>query len=990
MKIKHRTSRRGAGARWAPIVPAVLLQQRAFEWTVEQRKVHMQQAAAGPLDARPQLPQQQRGEPTRPAPMPTAAAAARRKRPPPLLKGVGTTPVFDVDRPSLDISAAVQVTAGLHRLHIRRSGRPGAAGGAGLTAGPSSISPAAASAASQRHSAISGWQQPARDGAMLVRQQARTDNPLSGGHVDSESLDLEAQQHGPRGAPGASDDPTPRHSDPDGNNEESKPMSADESRKQMNHALARWNENPANFHQATCVLLLGGKETDRVSSFPRPENVSRMTSAEMGLAWQVASDSISKNEVLVCHFTSMAFASLILGVESPGFKASTVGQGGGGFFVCSVGPQQLGWDQYQGGKFRERTGRELWGENWRHLLEGGEDADKVEIVFYLKIPRAWYDQAPAIPGRELARIIAPELLYESDGSRWLQKEKIVKSYVLLRDAPELEIVGEGPPPQSSAGQKWLFAMLSLAMVLFQTLAVLAILYNTAAPSCESNLQCTGPGTFCGSIGIFKARCATCGEWAAVHAYDSTMGEQHSDRDDDPEYDHFLDAESFCANSTYYREEYCDDSTAYDDYDSTINACVHPACAACPGPDGDPNPGWGVPVRLAATIPGTFDVSFLPDENSTWGTTSQHTVIHGNIHTMQPSDMAMLVLVATIVSFSLADEVRDIKLCELSIDDRAGSNSWRPQGALQLGLLAAWTLGFFGLLGLMMTLLDSTANNALGDYLAVAFAVHLTTVGPAVAAYIDVCCGNSPWRIFLLFLNAVRRFAIVPTVAATVPISVLYDSSNAKDMALNTVGALFLLMVDNEAFAYALPEHIRTHVEEHGRAEIREEEVQLLNAVKTWTWMPLAVVMVLPVVIGRHFHDPAAGLLVAPWWSTWLGLLMAMAFGMLGEAIISGKKAPRGGATDSASALPWLERAAFWVAFSVGCVCGVMWILKLWSGHEGGWMLATLLIVFAVLPLVLWRADKHDGGTRLACYVALVGKYWAGYGMGLVAFGFLVS
>ena len=80
--------------------------------------------------------------------------------------------------------------------------------------------------------------------------------------------------------------------------------------------------------------------------------------------------------------------------------------------------------------------------------------------------------------------------------------------------------------------------------------------------------------------------------------------------------------------------------------------------------------------------------------------------------------------------------------------------------------------------------------------------------PSIVTYIDVTSGNSPWRIFLHGLNALRRFTVIPLLAATVSILVLYDSSNSKDMALNVVGVLFLLQIDNEAFAFVLPDHMR--------------------------------------------------------------------------------------------------------------------------------------------------------------------------------------
>jgi len=43
----------------------------------------------------------------------------------------------------------------------------------------------------------------------------------------------------------------------------------------------------------------------------------------------------------------------------------------------SFGPMTvLQWDHYQGGAFRETTGKALWGEKAAHVLVGGRDADK--------------------------------------------------------------------------------------------------------------------------------------------------------------------------------------------------------------------------------------------------------------------------------------------------------------------------------------------------------------------------------------------------------------------------------------------------------------------------------------------------------------------------------------------------------------------------------------------------------------------------------------
>ena len=62
--------------------------------------------------------------------------------------------------------------------------------------------------------------------------------------------------------------------------------------------------------------------------------------------------------------------------------------------------------------------------------------------------------------------------------------------------------------------------------------------------------------------------------------------------------------------------------------------------------------------------------------------------------------------------------------------------------------------------------------------------HFSVVTLAIVVPIDARLGNSPWRVFLLTLNALRRFTVVPLVASAVPKIVIYDSSNSKDIALN--------------------------------------------------------------------------------------------------------------------------------------------------------------------------------------------------------------
>eukprot|EP01045_Picozoa_sp_COSAG04_P000725 COSAG04_NODE_19_length_39217_cov_21.535968_25_plen_227_part_00 len=143
--------------------------------------------------------------------------------------------------------------------------------------------------------------------------------------------------------------------------------------------------------------------------------------------------------------------------------------------------------------------------------------------------------------------------------------------------------------------------------------------------------------------------------------------------------------------------------------------------------------------------------------------------------MKTSDWGMWTLAAAVISFHLASEIRDIKLCEITIRDRGGKTAW---------------------------------------------------------------------RFLLLFICTVRQFALVPMVAGAATFLVMYDSSNAKDIGLSAVGVIFLLQIDNEAFEFALPDRVRMHVEQFGRAEIGEAEARRLSAGRDWIWPLLWLAMII--------------------------------------------------------------------------------------------------------------------------------------------------
>ena len=54
------------------------------------------------------------------------------------------------------------------------------------------------------------------------------------------------------------------------------------------------------------------------------------------------------------------------------------------------------------------------------------------MVFLIKIPKQFFVGAKGVPGRNSIKIVPPHFLMEKGGQHYLQKEKIVKGYILKR------------------------------------------------------------------------------------------------------------------------------------------------------------------------------------------------------------------------------------------------------------------------------------------------------------------------------------------------------------------------------------------------------------------------------------------------------------------------------------------------------------------------------------------------------------------------------
>ena len=231
---------------------------------------------------------------------------------------------------------------------------------------------------------------------------------------------------------------------------------------------------------------------------------------------------------------------------------------------------------------------------------------------------------------------------------------------------------------------------------------------------------------------------------------------------------------------------------------------------------------------------------------------------------------MMVLATAVVSFALADEIRDINLCLITIESRIGNcPPWQPRDWMVV--VTTFVLGW-----VVWEILDSYFEFPI-VWMVVEFRTSGLMVVPMLMLLlavwsVDMRHGNSAWRIYLLFVATLRQYVVVPALAAAAPTLAMFDSANAKDIGLNVLGTLFLLQIDNDAFACALPDKMRRHVLAFGRAEIGEAESRRISVATSWSWPLLCVAMMYPILVQLNFahrgispteFDPEAMRIVAP-------------------------------------------------------------------------------------------------------------------------------
>jgi len=161
---------------------------------------------------------------------------------------------------------------------------------------------------------------------------------------------------------------------------------------------------------------------------PHCERVGYHSPAQLDAYIDAVHSRMGKHTLPAFHFTSKKNLDAILSITSPGLRATEVGPMGIGLSMCAARPTQLQWSPWCGGSFREFVGKALWGERWRRVLLGGEDADKLEVMLILEVPSLFSEEGSfRVAGRSHVAVIPHTrriLLEIGDGHYYFPRERI--------------------------------------------------------------------------------------------------------------------------------------------------------------------------------------------------------------------------------------------------------------------------------------------------------------------------------------------------------------------------------------------------------------------------------------------------------------------------------------------------------------------------------------------------------------------------------------
>ena len=215
------------------------------------------------------------------------------------------------------------------------------------------------------------------------------------------------------------------------------------------------------------------------------------------------------------------------------------------------------------------------------------------------------------------------LVYASNAARHVFAQKVVAP-ACFHQVTTVVLVDPAKP----AAQKALFLVSSFALLLLQTMTLLAVAGGVSAPTCDGNWDCAY-GRFCSQQGY----CSTClmNDGVTPRLTGAVLSSDVPGAD-------YLSVDESAKNATAFCAA----------VGSAVDTIEWRFCRACYDPS-VPGDTWNLGQTMGDTL---------------MGATSR----------MRGGDWATLVLVASVVGLYCAGELRDIKLCQLTFQQRDGRHA----------------------------------------------------------------------------------------------------------------------------------------------------------------------------------------------------------------------------------------------------------------------------------------------------------------------------
>ena len=119
-----------------------------------------------------------------------------------------------------------------------------------------------------------------------------------------------------------------------------------------------------------------------------------------------------------------------------------------------------------------------------------------------------------------------------------------------------------------------------------------------------------------------------------------------------------------------------------------------------------------------------------------------------------------------------------------------------------------------------------------------------------------------WKIALWLVNAIRQFCVVNQLGVTVVVLVYAQGGDVRNIALNSVGAIFVMEVDEVIWAHILPDQARAWCEQTATVDVCERTERVLKWSRVGYVAALAIGI--PVSTATRLLFPADG------WEDWVG------------------------------------------------------------------------------------------------------------------------